>query len=223
MPTATIGDQTGATYAGSIDAEIHEGTATTNYGSADLFSADKYAAGDQRNTLISFTGLSSIAGPVTVSAASMFLYMDNNSVFNDITVSARRLLRNWVEAQATWNIFSTSNNWGTAGGLSDGVDRNSTVVATALINSSTPGYIEFTGAGLLTLVQDWINGAANNYGLHLERTDASANDNSYIQWRSSEHTTATTRPYLSVTYASGGGSSIAAIQQYYQRLRASNG
>ena len=80
--------------------------------------------------------------------------------------------RNWVEGQVTWNIFSTSNNWGTSGGLnasdliegSDGVDVPSADIA----NGRGWGYQEqvagdeclFIGGKMHTWVADAIAGTS---------------------------------------------------------------
>jgi hypothetical protein len=42
-------------------------------------------------------------------------------------LQARSMLRNYTASQLTWNIYSTGNNWGTAGARSDGVDRGTTL------------------------------------------------------------------------------------------------
>jgi len=116
----------------------------------------------------------------------------------------KRILRNWSESQSTWNIYSTGNNWTTAGGTSDGNDRSSTTTATKQIfNSDNGNYVQFTSAQLAADVQDMINTPANNFGWHIERTDGS-NDATYMGYTSSEGTDGQ-RPYLSVTYTAGGG------------------
>jgi hypothetical protein len=201
MPTETIGDRGTDTYAGSVDVKLRGLNPTTNYASAEL-GIFKYATGpDHEHTLVKFTGLSSISGPVTVSAATLYLYFyTGEGSGNNTTHEARRLLRDWVENQATWNIFSTGNSWATAGGLSDGNDRVAAVSGSnTFAGNAAAGYQAFTGAGLATDVEGWINGTFPNYGWHLER-QGTGNDARYRYFRSSEYTTASQRPYLEITY-----------------------
>lgn len=54
-------------------------------------------------------------------------------------VTARRILRDVVIAQTTHNIYSTGNNWATAGAQSDGTDRVGTATDTAVNPSTTAG------------------------------------------------------------------------------------
>lgn len=50
------------------------------------------------------------------------------------TISVDRLRRyDWVESEATWNIYKTGNNWGTAGALNATTDYDSTNRANAIV------------------------------------------------------------------------------------------
>ena len=203
MTITVIGDNTGNDFAGTEDTHLHSGNATTNYGTGVLMEATKYNASNHIHTCLSFSGLSNIAGPVTVNTATLSLYMSDSSGTGHV-VSLYRLLRNWVEAQATWNIFSTANNWQTAGGLGAN-DRSGTLSTSATVNTPN-GYKSWTGTQLNTDTADFINGTVSNYGWHLERTDG-ANDLGWRVFRPSDHTD-TQRPYLTVDHspaASGQG------------------
>src|SRR5215471_11098624 len=98
---ATIGGNTGNTYSGVADTQIAQSYPTTNFSTDTTLEASKYASGDHRNTLIKFTGLSSITGPVNVIAAT--LYLNANASYGTNNLAAYRLLRNWVTNQASWN------------------------------------------------------------------------------------------------------------------------
>jgi hypothetical protein len=208
MPTVTIGDNTGGsanTHAGTIDTQLKSDSPTTNYGGDATFEVHKYAVGNHAHGLIAFPGLSNITGPVVVTAASLWLYMLSGAV-DSAVMTFRRLLRNWVEAQATWNIYATASNWGTAGGLNNTTDRSVSSGTLTQGNASFGGYYEMVGdAQFRQDVQDFINGSVNNYGWHIERTDG-ADDTGFRTFASSEGTNGT-RPYLSVTtgVANSGG------------------
>jgi hypothetical protein len=78
------------------------------------------------------------------------------------TLSLYPLLRNWVETQATWNVYSTGNNWTTAGGLSDGNDKEATAVAVENLLSTEDNGVEHRIDLPLSLLSDW---QTTNYGL----------------------------------------------------------
>ena len=201
MTVTVIGDNAGDDYSGTEDTQIQQIDPTTNLGSLSGLDTSKYGAGDWRNSLIRFSGLSNIASTEIVSAATVSIYRTTGTGVP--TVTLKRLLRVWVELQATWNIWSTSNNWTTAGGISNGNDRSATVTDTMTVTNSN-GYKTSDGiAQLLSDVQDFIDGTLVNDGWHFERTDAE-NDATYTFWESSDGTDGK-RPYLTVTHAAAGG------------------
>jgi hypothetical protein len=89
----------------------------------------------------------------------------------------------WVENQATWNIFKTSNNWGTAGCANTSTDVDETIVSNIVIPAS-PGWVHWdvkehlqdaidNALGVLSLkVKDNAANAANNQTLFHARTGA---------------------------------------------------
>lgn len=203
MTTVVIGDNTGDDFSGTDDLQVHEGSATTNFGSSTTIEIGKYGAGDHRHSLISFTGISSLPSSLTVTSAIISLYLTSQkNAATDVT--AKRVLRDWVEAEATWTIWKTANNWTTAGGLSDGNDRSATVSDTASIANTIGLYYDFNDAAQIRAdVEDFADGTLTNYGWHFERTDA-ANDSTWRVFASSEGTDGQ-RPYLTVIYTATGG------------------
>lgn len=201
--TATIGDNTGNTFSGTVDVTLKSNVPTTNLDLGAL-EVHKYGVGDHGNSLIKFTGLSNITGPVTVTSATLYVY-PVAAASGGIDLAAHRLLRNWVEGEATWNVYSTGNNWGTPGGISAGIDIVGTASATASFDSTTLAYRSWSSAGLIADVEAWINGTASNYGWLIQRVGA-GDDGSYHIFTDSEGADAT-RPYLDITYTSAGSSS----------------
>lgn len=198
MTVVVIGDNTGDDFSGTIDAQIKEGASTTNYGSSSTMETTKWSAGDYTHSVIAFTGLSNITGPVTVNDAKVSLRLTDELNLITQTISMYRLLRNWVEGEVTWDDYSTSNAWQTAGGTGAN-DRSGTVSATASIGSGPAlQYYDFTGTQIDTDVENMINGSVSNYGWHDERTDGGAGGY-YLTWATSEGTDGQ-RPYLTVDY-----------------------
>jgi hypothetical protein len=186
VTVATITDNTTGTYTGVEDCEIDVSTPTTNLGSASPMTSSSF---NDEKPLIKFSGLSNIPSNATVTDVTVRLYAVGSPVAGSTIFS--RVLRNWVENQATWNVFSTGNNWGTAGAAA-GTDA---AASSATINHGTStGYVSYQAAGLISDVQNWVNGTNPNYGWLL--TD-SAN---YFEVVSSEGTDGQ-RPELIVTYS----------------------
>lgn len=175
----------GSDFSGVVDAPIREANPTTNYDSADFLALPNFdiaftAVGDRTNTLIKFTGLSNVA-PGTVLNAKLRIYMlENNS--GSVVVNANALLRNYVNNQATWNVFSTGNSWQTPGGLG-ALDISSTLLGQ--FTTGTPNqYYEFSSAALNTYVENILNGTVDN-GILLSYADQ-VSSNGYTKYYSSE-------------------------------------
>ncbi len=147
---------------------IDENSATTNFeGTAPQLDVGESNIGsEKRRSLIQFD-LSSIPGGSTITGATFKIYLSSASLAsNNRTMSAYRLLRNWVENQATWNVYSTGNSWGTAGASNTSTDRESSALGTiAMATSDSAGYK--TSTFNTTLVQGWLDGTLTNNGLIL--------------------------------------------------------
>lgn len=199
--TVTIGDNTGNGFSGTDDAGLKENAATTNYGSSVQVDLHKYGSGDHANVVVRFPGLSNITGPVTVTAATLYLWQVGGPGV-PITYNVFRMLRNWSEAQTTWNEYTTGNNWTTAGALGSATDIAASASATPTFNQSV-AYQAITSAGLIADVEGMINGTLSNLGWLIERQDA-GNDTQYSVVTMSEGTD-TQRPYLDITYTAAAG------------------
>lgn len=201
MPTVTIGDNTGADHAGTEDTKLRSANPTTNFASVvlEVFS---WAVSDDGTTVIRFTGLSNISGPVTVSAAEVRLYQTAH-INDPVVIDVHRLLRNWVEAEATADVFSTGNAWQTQLGVGAN-DISSTVSASLSVGATTGQYYVWSHANLAQDVQDMINGVVLNHGW-LFKPDTFAHSTDFCEFTQSEGTDGQ-RPLLVFTYTAGGGS-----------------
>lgn len=195
MTITVIGDNTGNDFAGTEDTKLREQDPTLNFGTATESEITKYNVGDHSHTILSFSGLSNITGPVIVNSATISIYQAANGGGTH-TLSAYRQLRNFVENQATWNIFATGNNWQTAGGL--GADDRSGTLSAAATANNVNGYKTWSAAQLATDHQNIINVVNPNYGWHFERTDG-LNDSNYRVVSTSD-TTDGFRPYTTVDH-----------------------
>ena len=178
-----------------IDSYIASDAATTNYGTNTTMLHGAYNGGLRRRSLVKFN-LSSIPATEICDSAILSLWLAADLANQACTFSAHRLLKNWVENQVTYNIYSTGNSWDTAGALGAG-DRDATamgvsgtVSATASLNTEIQ--IVLTAAEM----QKMYDGTYINYGWLIKSTSETESDS----WRvhSREATTSGYWPKLVV-------------------------
>ncbi len=208
MPTVTIGENTADDYGGNtIDNRIVASSVDTNYGSSDILYFRSNAA-NRYNVLLSFPDVTSLPSGLTVSSSSVNMYLKSQFSTDTFTIQWRKIDddRNWIEDESTWNNASTTPDleWTTPGCLSDGNDRSATVSASGSIASTLSQYYAHSGSQLNTDIENDVESVTESYGYIGERSDTSSSATSYKGMSSSEDTN-TQRPYLSVTYTTGGG------------------
>jgi hypothetical protein len=174
------------------DAPIASGAATTNFGTLSTTNVgERSFSSTTARTLIKFD-LSSIPDTSPINSAVMSLYVTTDSSSNARTFRVYRTKRDWVEDQATWNIWKTGNSWSTAGGFhSDDCEQTDigsrAFTATETINQ----FKDFTLTAAVKEDLDLGNG-------WLVKADTETDDE-YI-FASSDNATAANRPKLVVDY-----------------------
>ncbi len=141
------------------------GSETTNFSGTPQLDVGRFgAAGELRRSLVQFD-FSSIPSTVTVTGATFKFYNSGTDLTDNARVmSAYRVIRNWVEGEVTWNIYSTGNNWGTAGCSNTSTDREAAAIGTiSVVNPPSAGYMNSTFN--VSKVQDWVDGGFTNNGL----------------------------------------------------------
>ncbi|KYF84895.1 hypothetical protein BE17_00895 [Sorangium cellulosum] len=182
-----------SSYAGSTDATIKQGAATTNLGAATTCEADgDDGSGVDKSCLLKWT-LSGIPAGSTVQSASITLQATDGS---SNTYSLYEVKRAWSESAVTWNSATGTTTWATAGALG-ATDRGSLVGS--VTGSAGSKTITLNAAGV-ALVQAWVNGTSNE-GIIV----ASSSNTDGIDFASSEHATVTQRPKLTITYGTSSG------------------
>ena len=193
----------------SADTFIVNVTPTTNYGTNALLAVGDSSASANAayRTLVKFS-LTGIPSNAVVTAASLSLLeyaaYDTASA-GSWSVSLYPLLRNWVQAEATWNVYSSGNNWSTAGASGAG-DVGAAVDSITLDGTAAAAFVAWSGSGLVSLVQSWISGATQNYGVAIAALSAENKGVAPMAanlFRSTDYGTAGERPKLSIEYVLG--------------------
>lgn len=180
--TITIGGRAGNTFSGMQDATILSTFPTTNLPSETL---------SGQLPFLLRPDLTGIPGGSTITDAFWTVNVVSGAS-GTLDIAPKSVLRNWVETEATWNVWSSGNNWTTAGALGDATDR---VATASCVLNYTGGYatgdvVSTSNTQLIADIQAVVGGGTNN------------------GWRFEEglaiglpaNATATLRPFLTVTY-----------------------
>lgn len=201
--------------AAGLDTYINTATPTANFSTATelrLYSLDDGYDAEENRTLIKFD-LSPIPAGSTIDNATLTLTQYAGS--NTDTLAVFRVHRAWVEAQATWNIYSTGNNWGTAGCNNTTNDREAANIGSLSVGT-TAGAKNWTLTA--SKIQEMITGGVfTNNGFIVLQTSAAAATASHL-FRSSDYGTAADRPKLVVNYTEGGGASVKVLSPTHRVL-----
>lgn len=141
---------------------------TTNFDFAGQLDVGEIKSGvELRRSLLDFDW-SPIPANAKIKSAIFGIYDRGlDTATNTRTMRAFRFKRAWVENQCTWNVYSTGNNWGTAGAGNTTSDRE----ATESGNVSLPG-TEVAGYVYMPLdithIQAIIDGSYTNRGFLLQ-------------------------------------------------------
>lgn len=190
-------------YTLELDTKLAEIAATTNYGSGTTVEMGRTAAkaGYDVHFLfrrdLSGLGEGKEAGSDVVSAY-LKLYVELVSGNPESsTFPLYRCLRNTVEGEATWTIYSTGNNWGTAGGLGSGTDFDS---------GDSASFTGPSGTGWLSIdITDWIKDILDNHSGDANGIIHSPEVNSrYFRIRTKEYAGTDYDPYIEVEWAAAG-------------------
>ena len=175
------------TYAGTRDTKLNSGSKTKNYGTATEIKVD----GSPDEASLFRWDVSAIpTGSIIVSAA-----IELNAVSStNGNFEVYALQRAWDEISATWNRYSSSGNWATAGANGAG-DHSTTVLGQFAPPAKGINRITLNNAGVAA-VQSWINNAAANFGVILK--DYAISDGVSIS--SSEASNKAQRPKLIINY-----------------------
>jgi hypothetical protein len=184
-----------------VDCYYRQLAPNTNHNTTELKIGDN-SDNNEAVTLIKFDfSAPELAGAIITpgSVVASLWYFDEAGA-NNRTYYWRKSLRDWVENQATWTIWKTSNNWATAGG-NNAEDREATASASLAITDTTHNerqWTNWTESDLEPMLgpSGVNNGFSNSVGDNQGEGDQRF-------FRSSAYTTASQRPKMVFEYTAG--------------------
>jgi acid phosphatase type 7 len=165
-------------YAGTQDTYVASGRTGTSFGSSSSVLADGSDGSNGELVSLFKWNLTGIPGSAAVKSVRV-----NLQAFNPSSGTYRLYARNvaWSESTATW---SNANIAGAQGAEIGSVVPSANGMQTITLNA----------AGI-ALVQGWLNGSIANHGFSVRSTSGDG-----VDFRSSEYSTVSQRPTLSITY-----------------------
>jgi RHS repeat-associated protein len=183
-----------------------------NYGAAQFVRIGAATNGVVHRPLLAFD-LRDIPAGANVSAATLTLAYPTTSATGK-QLDLHRVTRAWREGNgaypgqcngsgADWNETQGGVRWSASGG---GGDFDPTEDAT--LPAKTRDSAGQDSFNVLNLVREWASGAAPNHGMLLKLRDETipTSGSTYFDYHADDHTTASERPKLTVTYADGSAS-----------------
>jgi hypothetical protein len=191
-PPVTVSFQDGVGgYAGTSDATIKATSPTLNSGTVNNLVT--YGAGASDESSLVKWDTSSISTSATVVSATITLYILNGSALPE-DYEIYEVLRPWIESEITWSRPAVGATWGANGAQGPG-DHGAEVLGSVAGAVGELRTITLNAAGV-AMVQRWISSPGSNNGIIIQ--DYSATD--WMSLASSEYSTVTKRPKLTITY-----------------------
>ncbi len=182
-----------SSYAGTRDARMVSGNPTNKYGNNSKLEID----GSPSVSTVLQWDLSLVPPGTSVAMASMTFQVTGSTSSN---YNAFGLKRSWTEGDVTWNSAAAGVNWEVPGALGT-TDRDSIVLGSIGPATSGPATVQLNAAGV-ALVQSWINNPSTNFGMVFSGTAANTDN---VEISSSEISTLSSRPKLTLFFTPGGG------------------
>jgi hypothetical protein len=182
---------------------IYEYTPTTNFGTNVELSLGRSGVTSIRKSLVRFPGLP--LGITAVTNGKLYLYSSSEALTTAKDLTVYRNFRAWVEGQATWNVYSTGNNWGTAGCGNTTTDYESTAIGTVSVSATIAANAEVIVALNDALLLAYLSAPTTYAGGFLLRMVAAESTTESWNPHSNDAVTSTYRPKLTFDYWLGKG------------------
>jgi hypothetical protein len=193
-----------------VDTQLDSANVATNYATATDFSVgERDDVGTQiYRSLIKFD-LSVIPVHARIFRADLTLMISADRSSSSGNFRIFRVLRDWVETEATWQNWSSGNAWTGVGCSGEGTDFNISIWASLAFGNAESG--AKTWSLDLALFSKMVRREFPNYGWLIE-SDTQNND--AYQFRSSDYGVAADRPKLEIEYISGVSPTISPFVKF---------
>lgn len=185
---------------GVTDNYMNANAATTNNGTnvLEYVGENNGEVGSIYRTLIKFD-LSVVSPGSTINSAVLTLTVGADVSSNDRIISVFRVKRAWVETQATWNVWSTGNNWTSAGCADTTDDREAADIGTQTqINNPTLDVTTTVITLTSSKIEEMIPGGSFTNNGFLLKVATETDDG--IGYHSTDAVTSSYRPKLVIDY-----------------------
>ena len=191
-------------YSGENDNMLNAASNTTNYNGSNITIGQFSTGGGSSKEGILKFDLSSISSGSTCNSATLEIDQLTGDNTTAVVMSAYNILRpTWSPSQSTWTIYSTGNNWTTAGALGNGTDySNSSFSVTNSFTNNALGFQSFpTSSSFCTAIQ---SSFGSTFNVIILESSNKFPVNTYAQYN---YSTAADRPILIVNYTASSGAS----------------
>lgn len=179
-----------AGYEGVRDTDIYQYNVDDNKaGDAEM----RVTYNGSLSSLLKFD-LSAIPQGAVVKEALLTLYL-NTTPANSLEVSLYRMLRHWVDTEATWNLAALGQPWTVPGVFGIGTDFQPATEPKVTVLAAGPYLIN-----VRSMIQAWVSGAAPNEGLLISGPRQEGGGRIYYRFASSQASIASRRPKLEIVY-----------------------
>ncbi len=153
------------------DTYLREQFPTNNFGTSETLRVGNVSGGTEYRFIIKENNLSGISSGDTIVTAKLQLYVNESYGKSNLTIKIHRVTANWTEFGATWNERKSGTSWTSSGG-----DYLEEITAQNITNQSGVFY-NFT---ITSIVQGWINGSYENYGIIISAPNTASGNYTYF-------------------------------------------
>jgi len=180
------------------DTYLDFGAPTSNFDTSTQLNIGSSPAGTNPYRTWIKPDFSSIPSGIVFQSAIFYITPIGDASSNARTMDARRCLRVVVSNQATWNVFSTGNNWGTAGCSNSTTDYDGAVAIGTMTQPASPTLnVPLQMTMTASELQKLYDGTYANNGIILFVDVQNADG---IPYASTDNATSAYRPFITVTY-----------------------
>jgi len=171
--------------------------ADVNFGSGSTLDVGFWGTNVWTRSIVQFP-LSSLPADATIQSATMNLYMESAATNDAMTIGAYRITSPWTEFGSTWDLEDGVTEWNSTVNANGGVDFDPATLDAVSGVTDVPGWYAWN---VTEAAEGWWSGAIPNQGLLLHQVDDEArNVLGQKMFSSSDSTSATARPRLTITF-----------------------